>query len=315
MIREYHQTDFRLLPLAEDATSAQIIASPSKFSAAFHLLALNLSILAMAACSSRGTEAEVPLPGGTPRSDSSGFCEGVCDASPPSLPILSDTGGFGDVTTYGSVADPAPSRGGACNYGSTEILRFAAIQVSRLPGDLLGQWREGRICGQCAQVRARTSEGWKTTVVRIMDKCPDANCGIDLAGLPARDLMGARPGRYSGEWKWVSCAGHEGVSDGPSSLFVKEGGNAYWSLVQVRNAEAGVLGIRMRLASMGDGPWIDLPWAAEAENFFKVPPALLQDGRIYDLEITVSTGRSYRAALKGTDLAVEKSNLSLEVMP
>ena len=282
---------------------------------ALRLSALSVCFLAMAACSSQGTDAEGPRPGGTPRSDSSGFCEGVCDASPPSVPILSDTGGFGDVTSYGSVADPAPSQGGACNYGSTEILRFAAIQVSLLPGDMRGQWRDGRICGQCAQVRARTSEGWKTTVVRIMDKCPDVNCGIDLGGLPARDLMGARPGRYSGEWKWVSCAGREGVSDGPPTLFVKEGGNAYWSLVQVRNADAGVLGIRMRLASMGEGNWTELPWATEAENFFKVPAAILQDARGYDLEITLSNGGSYVAALNGADLAMEKSSLSLEDSP
>jgi hypothetical protein len=274
-----------------------------------------LSVLVLAACSSHGTDRQVPQPGGDPRRDSSGVCEGICDASPPSVPVLNDTGGFGDVTTYGSVAAPSPSRGGACNYGSTEILRFAAIQVSRLPGDMRGQWRDGRLCGQCAEVRARTPDGWKTTVVRIMDKCPDANCGIDLGGLPARDLMGARPGRYSGEWKWVSCAGHEGVSDGPPSLFVKEGGNAYWSLAQVRNADAGVQGIRMRLASLSAGPWTELPWAAEAENFFKVPKDILQDARGYNLEITLSTGRSYGAVLKGADLAVEKSSLSLEDLP
>lgn len=269
----------------------------------------------MASCSSKGTDAEVPQAGGTPRSDSSGLCEGICDASPPSVPILNAAGGFGDVTTYGSVADPAPSRGGACNYGATEVLRFAAIQVSRLPGDMQGQWQDGRACGQCAQVRARTPEGWKTTVVRIMDKCPDANCGIDLGGLPARDLMGARPGRYSGEWRWVSCAAHEGVSDGPPTLFVKEGGNAYWSLVQVRNGEAGVLGIRMRPASPDAGPWTELAWATEAENFFKVPPAILQDARAYEMEITLAIGRGYRAELKGADLAEEKSSLSLETLP
>jgi hypothetical protein len=278
-------------------------------------LSVLIPILILTACSSKGTDTQVPQSGGTPRRDSSGFCEGICDASPPSVPVLNDTGGFGDVTTYGSLADPAPSRGGACNYGSTEILRFAAIQVSLLPGDLRGQWQDGRICGRCAEVRARTPDGWKTTVVRIMDKCPDANCGIDLGGLPAQDLMGARPGRYSGEWRWVSCAGHEGVSDGPPSLFVKEGGNAYWSLVQVRNAEAGVLGVRLRLASSGAGSWTDLPWATEAENFFKVPTAILQDAREYDMEILLSTGRGYGAVLKGADLAAEKSSLALEILP
>lgn len=271
-------------------------------------------LFALAACSSKGTESGI-TPGGTPRSDTSGFCEGICDASPPSTPILNDTGGYGDVTTYGSAADPAPSRGGACNYGSTGILRFAAIQVSRLPGDMQGQWQGGRVCGRCAEVRARTPEGWKSTVVRIMDKCPDAHCGIDLGGLPSRDVMGERPGRYSGEWRWVSCSGHEGVTDGPPSLFVKEGGNAFWSLIQVRNVDAGILAIHLRLASLGAGPWTELAWAAEAENFFKVPADILRDDRAYAMEITLSVGRGFRAEVKGSDLAAAGNSIALELMP
>jgi|GEM_PF-7065971 len=67
--------------------------------------------------------------------------------------------------------------------------------------------------------------------------------------------------------------------------------------------------------SLGAGPWTELVWATEAENFFKVPPAILQDAREYKLEITLSAGRGYGAVLKGADLAAEKSSLALEILP
>lgn len=272
--------------------------------------------LALAACSSKGTESDGKPAGAAPRTDTSGQCQGVCDGSPPTIPLLGDRGGYGDVTTYGSVVDPAPSQGGACNYGATGILQFAAIQVSRLPGDMQGQWQGGRICGQCARVRARTPEGWRTTVVRIMDKCPDGFCGIDLGGAPARQLMETRAGRYSGEWAWVSCEGQAGVSDGPPTLFVKEGSNPFWSLVQVRNPAERIVGIRLSPAAQSEDPeWIDLAWASEAENFFKVPAGVLQDTGTYDLEARMPSGAGYAIQLKGSELAVEKSSIPLAASP
>lgn len=270
-------------------------------------------VLALSACASKGTEGDGRPAGGIPRADTSGQCQGICDAAPPTVPALHDSGGRGDVTTYGNPADPAPSRGGACNYGTTGVLRFAAIQVSLLPGDMQGQWQGGRICGQCARVRARTPAGWKETVVRIMDKCPDPHCGIDLGGAPARDLMGEKPGRYSGEWTWVSCEGRPEASDGPPTLFVKEGGNPSWSLVQVRNPAERVAQVRLRpAAERGAGSaWIGLAWAEEAENFFQVPPLVLQDTGAYDLEVLFEGGPGYAASVKGSSLALEKSSLPL----
>ena len=196
-----------------------------------------------------------------------------CDASPPSIPVVIATGGAGDVTTYGGVNNANPSRGGACNYGVTGITHYAAIQVSLLPGDLRGQWNGGRICGQCVRIRARTPTGWRSTVARIVDKCPDDHCGIDLGGAPATDLMGAQAGRYSGEWSFVPCDGLVGVFDGPRTLWTKEGTNPYWSLVQVRNPPSAVDSL---LGRIGDGGWIPFAWAIEAENFFRTPDTLLR---------------------------------------
>jgi hypothetical protein len=271
-----------------------------------------LAAVLLAACAKSGTGDPGP-PGIEPRDDSSGQCEGYCDASPPSIPKLYDTAGIGDVTTYGDVAHPAPSSGGACNYGPTGILGFAAIQVNRLPGDAQGQWRGGRACGQCVEVRARTPDGWKTTVVRIVDKCPDANCGIDLGGAPARELMGDKPGRYSGEWRFVSCEGHPEVSDGDPSLFVKEGTNPWWSLVQVRNPAERITGMRIR--PVAGTSWTEMGWAAEAENFFKVPEAALQDTAEYEVQAILPHGAPYSLRCRGTALAQAKASLPLTVAP
>ena len=282
-----------------------------------------LLALALFACAARGADEEGDPsrgPDGKADSssksptDSSGACAGICNASSPSIPKLGDSSGSGDVTTYGDVANPRPSEGGACNYGATGITAYAAIQVSRLPGDLEGQWRGGRVCGQCAEVRARTPSGWKSTVVRIVDKCPDAYCGIDLGGEPARALMDANPGRYSGEWRFVPCDGHAGVSDGQPALSVKEGSNPYWALIQVRDPAERILGIRMRRAGSA-GAWTDLEWATEAENFFRVPPSILADSLEYNLEAALPHGTPYLLRCRGADLAEGRRSFVLARSP
>lgn len=230
----------------------------------------------------------------------------------PGIPVFTDKGGEGDVTTYGSVSDPEFSQGGACNYGSTEIRYYAAINVNQFPGDLEGQWKGGQICGACARVLVRTRDGEiRSTVVRIMDKCPDDNCGIDLGGAPAGEIMKDQPGRYSGEWEWVSCEGAQGVSDGPPSLHVKEGSGKWWSLVQVRNGSGAVLEIRARKAT--DAEWQSLPWATEAENFLSVPVEILQDSGEWELEVIWRTGVSGFLRIAGEKLGVEEAGYELEL--
>lgn len=228
------------------------------------------------------------------------------------MPVLTESGGAGSVTTYGGVGNAIPSAGGACNYGGTGITQYAAIQVSVLPGDLQGQWNAGKVCGQCAEVRARSPEGWKSTTVRIVDKCPDDHCGIDLGGAPATDLMGMQAGRYAGEWRFVSCDGVAGVSDGVPSLHVKEGSSAWWSLVQVRNPESAITTMRLRPV-LGSVVWDTLPWATEAENFFKLPEKVLADSLTeFVLEAHTRGGRVHVLrqsarifSQEGTDIAFD----------
>lgn len=226
------------------------------------------------------------------------------------IPIFSEKGGTGDVTTYGSVSDPEFSHGGACGYGSTGIRYYAAINVNQLPGDAKGQWNSGQICGRCAKIRILTKEGEeRTTIVRIMDKCPDDNCGIDLGGAPAGVIMKTQPGRYAGGWEWVSCDGVEGVSDGQPSLNIKAGSNEWWSLVQARNGPGAVKEIRVR--KVGTTNWQVLEWANEAENFLRLPVTLLKDSEEWEIEVTWTTGSKAALHVPGVNLSVENSSYIL----
>lgn len=224
--------------------------------------------------------------------------------------MLTDSVSYGDVTTYGGTGNANPSSGGACNYGFTGITHYAAIQVSQIPGDLRGQWDGGRMCGQCFEVRARGETGWRSTIVRIVDKCPDDHCGIDLGGAPATEIMGLQAGRYSGQWRMVACEGHAGVSDGAPSLFVKDGSNAWWSLVQVRNPPSSVASIRLR-PERPSADWDTLQWATEAENFFKIPSRILQDSVPYVVEASFRTGPPLSTTTTPARLGIGSTSLPL----
>ena len=133
--------------------------------------------------------------------------------------------------------------------------------------------------GQCAAVSVKTPDGWKETIVRVVDKCSAPQCGIALSGAAARDVMGDRPGRYEGRWRFVSCADHQEVSDGPPTLRVKEGSSTWWARLQIQNPTQAVTGIDWRSAdgSRGEGSFA---YATEAENFYSVPEALYSSGTV-----------------------------------
>jgi expansin (peptidoglycan-binding protein) len=274
-----------------------------------------IALTAMFGCwvgcgSSDPSNGSIDTVGTTPRTDTSGTCTGICDASTPSFPSFRGDTAWGDVTTYGGTDTNNTSNGGACNYGSTALRDYAAIQVDRLPGDGAGQWNGGKVCGQGVRVRARTDSGWKEVFVRVTDKCPDAHCGIDLGGAPAFALMGTRAGRYSGEWTFVSCQGHPELFDGAPRLWTKEGTNAWWSLIQVRDPRTAVAAILWRPADSA-GNWRSLAWATEAENFFKASAELLSATDSVDLRVRYVDSTEQSVRIDATDLKHERMEFPL----
>ncbi|WP_290729432.1 hypothetical protein [Fibrobacter sp. UBA3629] len=231
-----------------------------------------------------------------------------CDSYTAADPELTENGGKGSVTTYGSITAKETSLGGACNYGQTNIRYYAAIHVNVSPGDDKGPWDGGAACGGCVHVKARTPEGWKEVTVRITDRCPDANCGVDLGGAPAADIMGNRVGRYSGEWEFVSCEGVDGVWGDSTSIWVKEGASEFWSIIQVRNPKDMVKSI-MILGEGGESR--ELEMVVGTENFWTVPQAVLQTDSRYRVVVKYRSGTDDEWKIKGSDLAVPEANLYL----
>lgn len=158
-------------------------------------------------------------------------------------------------------------------------------------------------------VKARTPEGWKEVTVRIMDRCPDANCGVDLGGAPASEIMGNRVGRYSGEWEFVSCEGVDGVWDDSTSVWVKEGSSTFWSIIQVRNPKDAVKSMTLKGVQSNDAHVLEM--VVGTENFWTVPPEVLQTDNEYTLTVTYRTGEPDTWLLKGSELSVGEANLYL----
>jgi aryl-phospho-beta-D-glucosidase BglC (GH1 family) len=234
-------------------------------------------------------------------------CSGACNAATPVPPTLSSDGGLGNVTMYST----APSAGGACNYGSTNVKYYAAINVNINSGDGKGQWQGGRACGQCAEVTALTSQGPQKVVVRIMDKCPDGNCGIDLGGSAPGAVMLDGAGRYSGQWRFVACDGHPEVSDGAPTLEVVSGSNAWWSRLRVRNPLTGVSAIEWRNeATSAQGSF---PYATSPENAYEVPTASVLQANTAAFTVTVRyvDGRSATVRLSPAQLGTSGASYPL----
>jgi hypothetical protein len=234
-------------------------------------------------------------------------CTGICNSATPRDPTVDGNGGTGNVTMYTTEA----SNGGACNYGATSVRYFAAVNVNVSPGDGQGQWKGGRICGQCAEVTALTSQGPRSVVLRIMDRCPDASCGMDLGGDAPAAIMLDGFGRYDGSWRFVACTGHPEVSDGAPSLFVVTGSNAWWSRVQVRNPPWPVTTISWAdPAGTAAGAF---PFAADPENTFAVPAEALQASAATLLvTVTYADGSTATARLAPADLASPGTSHTLE---
>lgn len=241
-------------------------------------------------------------------SSDSGVCTN-CDSYTAADPTLVENGGKGSVTTYGSVTAKETSLGGACNYGQTNIQYYAAIHVNVSPGDDKGPWDGGMACGGCVHVKAKTPDGWKEVTVRITDRCPDANCGVDLGGAPASDIMGNLVGRYYGEWEFVSCEGVEGVWGDSTSIWVKEGASTYWSIIQVRNPKDAVRKIVFNELD-GDKSYT-LEFVVGTENFWTVPQEILQSNKKYSVVVTYRSGTDDEWILESSELTIPEANLYL----
>jgi expansin len=120
------------------------------------------------------------------------------------------------IATYYDFADGS----GACLFDATpEDLDVAALNAE--------EFSSAAYCGACARVVG--PEG--TVTVRLVDMCADCNSGhLDLSPSAFEKIAPLEAGRVDITWSIVSCA-----VGGPVAYKFKDGSNAWWTAVQVRN--------------------------------------------------------------------------------
>jgi expansin (peptidoglycan-binding protein) len=102
------------------------------------------------------------------------------------------------------------------------------------------------VCGAC--VRIDGPDG--SVGVRIVDQCPECPAGnIDLSPEAFAKIAAIEAGRVPITWQYTSCD-----VDGPVVYHFKDGSNAYWTAVQIRNHRNAIGRFEVQRA----GAWIEV---------------------------------------------------------
>lgn len=144
-----------------------------------------------------------------------GACGGdTGDGTPPGGACDQPAGGSGDGTYYDATG------AGNCSFDATpnDLMVAAMNAVDYGTAD----W-----CGACVEVQGPNG----SAVVRIVDQCPECAKGaLDLSPQAFAMLSPLEAGRIPITWHEVAC----NVS-GPIEYHFKDGANAYWTAIQIRN--------------------------------------------------------------------------------
>lgn len=103
-------------------------------------------------------------------------------------------------------------------------------------------------CGACLEV---TGPQGNSVRVRVVDQCPECQAGdLDLSPQAFEMLSPLSAGRIAITWREVACD-----VTGPLAYHFKDGANAYWTAIQVRNHRYPVA----KLEAMKDGAFVTIP--------------------------------------------------------
>lgn len=170
-------------------------------------------------------------------------------------------------------AAPAPRTGeatyydadgtGACSFDASPDRMVAALNRA----DYAGSAR----CGACLAVDGPDG----SVTVRVVDSCPGCEPGdVDLSREAFARIAPLEAGRVAITWREVPCA-----VDGPLRYRFKDGSNAWWTAIQVRNHRHAIATLETRRAG---GAWRALP--RQTYNYF-VDAEGLGDGG-FELRVT-----------------------------
>lgn len=155
--------------------------------------------------------------------------------------------------------DPAP---GSCDVeppeASGEGTYYAAdgsgnCSFDASPGDLMvaamnaPDYQSAALCGACLEVTGPNG----SVRVRVVDQCPECKRGdLDLSPQAFQRLSPLAAGRIPITWRQVACD----VS-GPLAYHFKDGANAFWTAIQVRNHRYPIA----KLEAMQGDAYVSIP--------------------------------------------------------
>ncbi len=156
---------------------------------------------------------------------------------------------------------------GACSFdASPNDLLVAAMNA---PDYMNAAW-----CGACLEVTGPMG----VVTVRVVDECPGCAHGdLDLSPQAFQMIAPLSAGRVSIMWHEVAC----NVS-GPIAYHFKDGANAYWTAIQIRNHRYPIAKVEAMVGSAyQDVPRLDYNYFVDASGLGPGP---------YQLRVTDTRG-------------------------
>lgn len=131
---------------------------------------------------------------------------------------------------------------GACGFdASPDDLMVAAMNAA--------DYDHAAWCGACLEV---TGPSGSKVTVRVVDECPGCAHGdLDLSQQAFQALSPLAAGRIAITWREVACS-----VTGPIGYHFKDGSNAYWTAIQLRNHRYPIA--KLEAATAG-GAWTAIP--------------------------------------------------------
>lgn len=159
-----------------------------------------------------------------------------------------DGGGTGPGGDCGTT--PSESMGDGTYYDATGA---GNCSFDATPNDLMvaamnhADYGTAEWCGACLQVTGPQG----SVRVRVVDQCPGCAKGdLDLSPQAFAMLSPLSAGRISITWHEVPCD-----VTGPVAYHFKDGANAYWTAIQMRNHRYPIA----KLEAMKNGAYVELP--------------------------------------------------------
>jgi expansin (peptidoglycan-binding protein) len=158
-------------------------------------------------------------------------------------------GGGGDdgVTPGGSCGEPPADVSGEGTYYAADGTGNCGFDAS--PSDLMVaamnsvDYNNAAWCGACLEVTGPMG----TAVVRVVDQCPECKHGdLDLSPEAFGMLSPLAAGRIAITWHEVACN-----VTGPIDYHFKDGANAYWTAIQIRNHRYPIASVEAQVS----GAW------------------------------------------------------------